>query len=388
MRLPIIITSLLTLHLVAGQEFQCSLEKIDSSEDEHCVFRDVNLKAATSGVKFSYPAGAPKPTHVAFLSSSMKQVPSNFLNLAGAELKVLRVESCGLQSVTIGSGLEALYAKDNTIQTIIVHQSGPDGPLRTLDLSGNSLKDISNVTKCQALETLNLGGNDLGDTLELNKFKGMNNLRKLDLSNNAINYIDNTGNTNLESLEDLDLSHNNILPSDLNIQIFYPLTKLQTLRLNDNLMAQLDYNLLLSIKSLKTVYLNGNNFDCSYLERALQHLQTNNLQTPPGGPYPCKTKIMDGFCCTGPVPTKPTAPAPIDPKTTTEKANVPPTPVPDSAKDGDNDAGSAPSWLWFGVGAGVAALVIAAIVGFVVWKNQQKKAATNYRVPPGNLELS
>ncbi|KAL1375564.1 hypothetical protein pipiens_017418 [Culex pipiens pipiens] len=273
MRLPIIITSLLTLHLVAGQEFQCSLEKIDSSEDEHCVFRDVNLKAAAAGVKFSYPAGAPKPSHVAFLSSSMKQVPSNFLNLAGPELKVLRVESCGLQSVAISSGLEALYAKDNTIVTVIVHQSGPDGPLRT-------------------------------------------------------------------------------------------------------------------IKSLKTVYLNGNNFDCTYLERMLQHLQANNLQTPPGGPYPCKTKIMDGFCCTGPVPTKPTTPGPIDPKTTTERANVPPTPVPDSGNDGDDGAGSSPSWLWFGVGAGVAAVVIAAIVGFVVWKNQQKKAASNYRVPPGNLELS
>lgn len=387
MRQLIAVTTLLTLlHLVAGQEFQCTLEKVDSSENEHCVFRDVNLRSATTGAKFSYPAGAPKPTHVAFESSNMKQLPSNFLNLAGPELKVLRVEGCNLQSVTISSGLEALYAKGNQIGSLIVHQSGLDGPLRTLDLSGNILKDISNVTKCQSIETLNLSDNDLGDTLELNKFKGMNNLRMLNLANNYIDYIDNTGRINLESLEDLDLSNNNILPSDLNIEIFYPFTHLHTLRLNDNLMAELDYNMLLNIKSLKTIYLNGNNFDCSYLQEMLQHIQRNNVQTPTGGPYSCKNNL-DGFCCTGSVPMPPTkatakpTPGP-EPETTTKRADIPAATVkPDTAKDGGSF-----SWLWLGVGIGVLVLVGAAIVGFVVWKKKQK--GNNYRVPAGNLELS
>uniref|UniRef100_A0A1Q3FB50 Putative mitotic protein phosphatase 1 regulator n=1 Tax=Culex tarsalis TaxID=7177 RepID=A0A1Q3FB50_CULTA len=384
-----IIAALLLLHLAAGQEFHCSMEKLDSSEDEFCVFRNATVLPGTTGAKYNYPADAPKPTHVAFVASYMQHLPAAFLKLAGPELKVLQVKNGGLRSVTISSGLEALHANDNQIETVIVHQSGPDGPLRTVDLSGNSIKDISNVTKCQTLESLNLSGNYLGDTLDLNKFKGMNNLRKLDLANNEINYLDNTGNVNLESLEDLDLSRNNIIPSDLNIAIFYPFTKLHTLRLNDNRMPQLDYNRLLSIKSLKTIYLNGNNFDCTYLERMLQHLQQNNLQTPPGGPYSCKTSIMDGFCCTGSLPTQPTKPTTLqppagpEPKPTTERTNIPPAAT---EKETGNDGGSS-SGLWFGVGVGIAVLLIAAIIGAVLWKNRQKKDG-KYRMPPGNLELS
>lgn len=375
--------------LVLGQTFQCTPEKLDSGE--HCVFRDVNLGRNTAGVKFAYPADVAKPSQVTFVDSNMEQLPSDFLTLAGPELKVLSVENCGLVSITIPSGLEALYAKDNSIEKVIVHQSGSGGALRTLDLSGNKVRDFSNVTKCQALEMLNLSGNGLEDTLDLGKFKGLNKLRQLDLSHNDINYLDNTGNVNLESLEDLDLSHNNILPSDLKISIFYPYTKLYTLRLNDNLMSQLDYNYLLIIKSLKTVYLNGNNFQCKYLDSMLKHLKQNNLQTPPGELTSCRETNLDGFCCTGPLPTKPTPstskpilttptvePIKPQPSSTTEQSNIL---QPVEGKESDQDGGSIPIWKYV-VGGGVIVLVIA-IVGFVIYKKMPKKES-RYMPPPLN----
>lgn len=392
MRRLFIVAILLTPQLVLGQEFLCTVEKLDSG-DEHCVFRDVNLRKNTAGARFAYPADVAKPSQVTFVDSNMKQLPSNFLTLAGPELRVLRVENCGLVSVTITSGLEELHAKGNSIEKVIVHQSGSGGPLRSLDLSGNELNDVTNLTKCQALEELNLSGNKLEDVLDLGKFKGLNNLRKLDLTHNNINYLDNTGNVNLESLEDLNLGHNNIIPSDLNIAIFYPFAKLHTLRLNDNLMSQLDYNHLLNIKPLKTVYLNGNNFKCDYLESMLKHLQQNNLQTPPGQPTSCPDKVFNDFCCTGSLPTKPTPPTTKAPPIIVDPTKSPATddsiisPTEESNRGSNHTDDSLPSWTWIVAGVGIALIVIAAAIGVVVWKKQQKKG-TNYQMPPGNVELS
>lgn len=390
MRLILFIATVLIFRSVQGQEFRCSLGKLESAEEEYCIFRDVT--STTGGAKFSYPTGVPKPTRVAFENSNLKQVPADFLRLAGAELKVLRVENCGLESVTISSGLESLYAKGNAIEKVIVHQSGTEGPLRILDLSQNQMTDIKNVTNCKNLEILNLSGNTklFSDLLELQHFKGMNSLRELHLAHNDITYIDNTDDTNLESLELLDLSHNNLITSDLQMKVFYPLTKLHTLRLNDNLMADLSYNHLRNIKSLKTIYLNGNNFDCTYLERMLTFLQQININTPTEPTlYSCKTQIMDGMCCTGQLPPKPTVkpmpgPTTVDPIspgtiTTTERANIP---SGTDQREG-TDGGGPPSWMWYAIGAGVAVLVLA-IAGIIVWR----KKATSYRVPPGNLELS
>lgn len=274
------------------------------------MFRGVELTKNLDQAKFYYPADVAKPSRVAFVDSYMKELPLDFLTLAGPELKVLRVESCGLESVTIPSGLEELYARDNFIREDIVYENGQWGSLRVLDLSKNEVSDVSQLTRFQQLEELNLSGNNVsdvlddGNVLDLGKFDGLNKLHMLNLSYNDINYLDNTGNVNLESLEDLDLSHNNILPSDLNIAIFYPFTQLHTLRLNDNCMAQLDYNYLLNIKSIKSVYLNGNNFECGYLDSMLKHLNNNGLETPTGDSNSCSDITVNEFCCTGLLPIK------------------------------------------------------------------------------------
>lgn len=384
-----VVVIIIIIQLVESQDFQCSLEKLDSVE--YCIFRNVKLGRNMDDVRFTYPNEVNRPNQVAFLGSNMRQLPSNFLKLVGPDLKILRVENCGLESITITSGLEALHAKNNLIEKVIVHQSA-SGVLRMLDLSENQLSDVSNVTRCQTLEVLNLSGNKLGDVLDLGKFRGMNNLRKLDLSHNDINYLDNTDNVNLESLEDLDLSHNNILPSDLNMTIFYPYTKLHTLRLNDNHMSQLDYNHLLNVKLLKTIYLNGNNFKCSYLDSMLKHLQQNGLQTPPGETGSCFDKTFKDFCCTGPLPTTPPIKVPtpnVDPivpqtRTSTEQPNVPPSA---EGKGAGKEEDSPSSIIWIAVGTGIVVVVIAAVIGVMVWRKKQN-TGSNYRVPPGNIELS
>lgn len=371
MRQLFAVAILLTLQLVLGQEFQCTLEKDDSGE--RCVFRGINMGKNSTGIKFTYPADVAKPTQVAFVDSNMKQLPSDFWALAGPELKVLQVENCSLVSISIPSGLEELYAKDNSIEEVIVQQGGSGAALRKLDLSGNQLSVVSYVTNCPALEVLNLSGNKLGEVLDLGNFKGLHKLRQLNLSHNEINYLNNTGDVNLGSLEDLDLSHNNILPSDLNIAIFYPFTKLNSLRFNDNFMAQLDYNHLLNIKSLKTVHLNGNNFQCVYLDTMLKHLQQNNLQTPPGERTSCPEQTLNDFCCAGPLPSKPTPPTtkPVgatEPqlRTATEQPNVS-SPVEEEA---DDECGSWASWMWIAVGMGVAVGVLVVVLGVVVLKKQ------------------
>lgn len=215
---------------------------------------------------------------------------------------VVRSERSDLESITVTRDMEKLFVKGNLIEQVVVDPNGSGGSLRVLDLSENRISDVSELAKFRALEMLNLSENYLEDTLDLAKFKGMNKLRVLDLSYNDINYLDNTGDVNLESLEDLNLSHNNLITSDLDLSIFYPYTKLHTLRLNNSYLSSLEYQKLVNIKSLKTVYLNGNNFKCEFLDEMLQFLRENGIATPPGELNTCPGRMLN-FCCTGPLPT-------------------------------------------------------------------------------------
>lgn len=371
--------------LVLGQEFQCTIEKFDSGE--LCVFRGVGNAA---GAKFTYPADVTKPSQVAFVDGYMKKLPSQFLTLAGPELKILRVENCGLESVTVTSGLEELYAKDNKIEQVIEHQKGSGRSLRMLDLSGNQLSDVSEVTKFQALEELNLSRNKLEPVVDLGKFSGLNKLRMLNLTENDINYLDNTGTVNLESLEDLDLSHNNLITSDLDISIFYPYTKLHTLRLNDNYLSELDYNYFLNIKPLKALRVNGNNFKCKYLDEMLKHLHKNGLETPPGDYHSCPDKTLDEFCCTGPLPKELIPPTRIPPflariadepetrtTTTTEQPNISPPMDVLGCEEGEPEIRS----IWIVIG--MVGLICTIIISTITWKILKNKG-NEYQVPPGN----
>lgn len=378
------ISVLLTLLLLSGivtsslaETFDCTIEKDDGRE--LCVFRYVEYFRNTTHIAFSSP-GPTKPENVAFKDSHMVAIPPNFLITFGNDLKLLKVENNALQTVTITKNMEVLQAKNNYIEKVLMSRNTQCDSLKTLDLSSNRLKNVA--TSCKKVVTLNLSGNEgiwEDDTVDLSLFEKMDQLQDLNLAETGILYIVNSKNIGLPMLQTIDLSKNDILTVDLNIEIFYTFSALETLKLNDNDLTSIDYAYLLNIKTLKSVYLNGNSFPCLKIKEMLDYLQANNIATPTEKHSNCQqnAREVEGMCCTGQMPTS--KPRPVPPTAEpTAKPNEKPTDggVPnndgtaDDVKVSDRDEnGTSHHWI-----IAVVAVVIVAAAGaggFFWYKKRQ-----------------
>lgn len=185
--------------------------------------------------------------------------------------------------------------------------------IQHIDLSNTGLQDLKDYTfSIASMIELNLSGNEL-TRLSQNAFSGALNLKILDLSRNVISFIDPLAfgdlhsakilnlsynklsnqsfssdesimsiDWTIESLEVLDLSHNTIMYYDsLPYQSFAGLKNLETLYLQHNHISldygafssnrnlrtldfsynsnpYFDFNILLSVRKLEKIYLNGN----------------------------------------------------------------------------------------------------------------------------------
>ncbi|XP_021706029.1 leucine-rich repeat transmembrane neuronal protein 3 isoform X2 [Aedes aegypti] len=375
--IPLLLAGVIAVSI--AETYDCTIEK--DNDLEICVFRNVKYFKNTTQIAF-YSPGSTKPENVAFKDSHMVAIPPNFLIAFADNLKVLKVENCQLQTVTITKNLLALHAKNNYIEKVLMYRNNQCENLRELDLSSNRLGNVANVTSCLKLETLNLSENeDLWEdsTLDLSVFSNMVQLQDLNLAGTGVLYLDNTKKIGLPLLKTIDLSKNDILPSDLRLEIFYPFTALETLKLNDNNMDSIDYAHLLDMKSLKAVYLNGNSFQCRNIKDMLDFLQEHNIATPTDRHSNCEQneREVEGMCCTGPMPPRP-RPEPV-PSPQTTPSPPPPQPPPEEpgktdhedghkAQDntnGSNEGGNGSSHLVI-IGAAVI-VIVAAIGGGIYW---------------------
>lgn len=334
--------SLLALLLLAGvitlslaESYDCTIEK--DGELDVCVFRNVAYFKNTTHIAF-YSPGISKPENVALRDSHLVAIPPNFLMAFADTLKVLKVENCGLETVTITKNMVALHAKGNNIKKVLMYRNHQCENLRELDLSSNELDTVANVTSCEKLETLNLSENEDvwgGNTLDLSLLASLTQLKDLNLAGTGALYIENNRNIGLPLLKTMDLSKNFILPVDFSISVFYPFAALESLKLNDNDMSSIDYAHLLQMKSLKTVYLNGNSFQCRKIKDMLDYLHEHNIDTPTERHSNCRqnSREVEEMCCTGPMPTRP-RPVPVP----TSQPTVTPSPT-KSGSAGNNDGG-------------------------------------------------
>ncbi|XP_058465981.1 uncharacterized protein LOC131439232 [Malaya genurostris] len=290
------------LDYTVGETYECGIENYGPENHNYCVFRNVNYSKNTTSIAFKAPAA--KQQRIVFENSDMEHLPREFLEKFGNDLKVLNVSGCKLRSVVIPRALEELYAIDNFIEKVVVHQNAQNSPMKEIYLQSNRLKDISNITKsCKNVRILDLSRNQELATeskFDLSVFDGFTQLEYLLLADVGAFYLDYTRKLNIPSLTLLDLSMNNLLPSDLRLEHLSNLEKLEMLRLNDNNMPQLDYSQLTEMKSLKQVFLEGNSFDCGYQQTMIKFLNENNIQTPVARPArSCHAgfKIESQMCC-------------------------------------------------------------------------------------------
>lgn len=363
-----IVLVLLCVHRSYAQSYVCTIEK--DGDLEFCVFHNVRFFKNTTNIAFGFP-GATKPLNVAFKNSHIVGIPNNFLEVFGDDIKVLKVEDCRLQSVTITRNIESLYARNNVIEKVIIEQNDECANLIKLDLSSNRLKSIQNITHCEKLKVLNLSGNERlwpKNTIDFSEFGNLNLLEELDLSDNGAFYLDNLKNVGLQSLKLLDLSKNDILPADLRLDILKPFIALETLKLNDNNMEQLDYAELTDFKALKSVHLNGNNFPCRKVKDMLYFLNIeHNIATPLDRHSNCGDQEFEGMCCSRPLPPRPPPPprpTTALPDTTPHRTSEPNTNPIDSRTD-ESDS----SWQIV-LAVVVIIAIVAAGAGYFIYKKR------------------
>ncbi|XP_058170493.1 leucine-rich repeat-containing protein 15-like [Anopheles ziemanni] len=274
-----IVCSLVCIAL-ANTIHECTVEK---RQDEHvCVFRSVVYRANDTNFVFKAPA-SPKVEHIVFEDSTLNHIPTEFLT-AFPTLKALTVVQANLSSVVIPSKLERLYASNNRISKVIVHQTKDSTTMTELILDSNHLSDISNLTRLAKLEILMLSGNKelpFEDTVDLGRFKGLDSLRSLVLSDVGMMYVENKDNVALPSLELLDLSNNNLITTNLEMKVLAPMKKLEILRLTHTLISDLEaLQLTQNNGNLRKVYLEGNNFQCDRQKQIVDHFNLSGVETP------------------------------------------------------------------------------------------------------------
>ncbi|XP_058062685.1 uncharacterized protein LOC131212720 [Anopheles bellator] len=258
--------------------YECTMQKLH--EETYCVFRNVVYDGSAAA---EFKSGAAKKVQqVAFEDSSLVHVPKELLS-AFPDLRALYVAGTNLTSVVIPSKLERLYASNNYITKVIVHQTATNTPMTELMLDSNRLRDISNLTRLTNLEILNLSGNEelaKDSTIDLGDFGPLTNLRHLLLSDVGAFYVENERDVSLPELELLDLSNNNLVTTNLVVKVFAPLRKLKILRLAHDKLTDLDAMGLTKNNDLAEIYLEGNDFPCDFQARLLEHFQKAQVETP------------------------------------------------------------------------------------------------------------
>lgn len=105
------------------------------------------------------------------------------------------------------------------------------------------------------LEILDFGGNQISN-LQYNEFQNFTKLKFLNLSSNLIQHLSRNCFMNLDLLEELYLSHNNLIA--IPFQVFGPLYNLKTLDLSNNFMVSFLDHFFRPNKHIETLLLNHN----------------------------------------------------------------------------------------------------------------------------------
>ncbi|XP_035790732.1 phospholipase A2 inhibitor-like isoform X2 [Anopheles albimanus] len=262
----------------AATTYECKPE--DFLRDKYCVFRNVEYNGRNA---IAFKAPSSKVQQVAFVDSNLKHIPMELLT-AFPEMRALYAVNCSLTTVIIPKKLERLHASKNSINKVIVLQDPATTTMIELVLDSNRLQDISNITRpLKKLEVLNLSDNKQltkEKAIELGWFARLKNLRQLLLANVGVYYIDNARASSLPELQLLDLSNNDLITSNLDVGVFAPLHKLESLRLAHNQLTNLDALELTQNNKLKEIYLEGNDFTCDFQALLVKHLVESGIEYP------------------------------------------------------------------------------------------------------------
>lgn len=270
------------------------LQVLDLSHNKIAVIRQDNLFARLAALRIIYLNNNGMATmRMSFTNSTNLQeydgshnelkdwsltFPSNskvILNLANCGLKntyssaadkgELTVDGNTIEFMKITGVVTKVSANYNKIKFIDID---PTLNVDTLELRGNSLYDISNITKVSSIQVLDLSENRI-ISFEKNAFEKMTSLKYLNLRKTMLT-VDSTFLAQQRHLVFLDISDNSIHQFDLRWLKY--LLNLQILRLEKNLIAEiLNYEDIKEIlPNLNSISIARNQFRCKHLWTLLQ----------------------------------------------------------------------------------------------------------------------
>ncbi|EDV95726.1 leucine-rich repeat-containing protein 15 [Drosophila grimshawi] len=177
----------------------------------------------------------------------------------------LHLDHNHLTNLTINA-TRFVRANYNNISEIYMHQALQ---LETLELRGNRLTSIANITNLTSLLHLDISYNPI-KPLSVSTFDQLKRLRNLYIRSNGIRALQFGMFSKQKYLEILDLSFNNL--TSLNLDLFVPyLTSLKQFFVDGNALSELQGNRSFSqaFPLLQKLGISLNRFNCSYLHHLL-----------------------------------------------------------------------------------------------------------------------
>uniref|UniRef100_A0A240PNG7 Uncharacterized protein n=1 Tax=Anopheles epiroticus TaxID=199890 RepID=A0A240PNG7_9DIPT len=281
----------------AGEIVICNYEKFHLFDsmyrprtDNFCVFNDVYLGSDVKGADFL--ASSLDYKRVAFANSKFPQVPpSLFKNFD--DIRELYVRRCSVEMLKITRLLEKVYAGGNRIVSVQLDGNASNS-LRELYLDGNRLHGLANLTNLPALEVLVLENNPLLGNVDLAQFGRMERLWKLDLERIGMTRLVNGLKRPLAELRRLDLSNNAL--TYVHVRMFRTFPKLEHLWLHGNKLYFMEADQVRTVMpAIRSIVIDDNHWGCGHLASLGKQLRDRGIIIRHGS---CGTdRAVHRVCC-------------------------------------------------------------------------------------------
>jgi Leucine-rich repeat (LRR) protein len=218
-------------------------------------------------------------------------------NFTKNQAKEIYLDSNQLEEIIITGDVVKLELYRNKISKINVEFPNK---IKTLDLRGNNVTDISFLQKLPLLTSLDLGYNrDIDVKLSSFSFMPQLTLLRLDAVNMPTTKMEHGLFSHLASLVTLDLSGNSF--KAINLNIFTGLNNLETLNLNSNNLESFEYEDVRNVlPSISKIGIASNKWNCSFLSAVFKKFNQLNISitTPTVGLVRNSTNINGIGCIT------------------------------------------------------------------------------------------
>lgn len=195
----------------------------------------------------------------------------NHVVIDAVKIDIRNINANGL---FIGQRTKNVQASDNKISYIVV-ANGSIG-LQHLDLSNNNLTKMGNLTHFNQLLTLDLSNNQLTD-ISIEYFSGMSKLEILKLHNCGLQTLKYGLFSHKTNLKELDISFNQLIRIDFDMLI--SMGKLKTLYLEGNNITDLDMSSVSkNFPALTKIGIAQNNWKCQNLALIIKYLESAGIE--------------------------------------------------------------------------------------------------------------